>query len=39
MIDRFWKEFEKGLFIHTHKTFGKKEGEEEEERGTEDRIE
>lgn len=22
-IDRFWKEFEKGPFIHTHKTIGK----------------
>lgn len=41
MIDGFWKEFERGLFIHTHKTIGKgrKKGEEEEEeeRAKEDR--
>lgn len=42
MIDGFWKEFERGSFIYTHKTIGKgrKNGEEEEEeRGKEDRIE
>lgn len=35
MIDRFWKDFERGLFIHTHKTIGKgrKKEEKKAERG------
>lgn len=33
MIDGFWKEFERGLFIHTHKTIGKGRKKEEKKKG------
>lgn len=44
MIDRFWKEFERGPFIHIvrhqlSKTIGKGRKKGEEERRKEDRIE
>lgn len=39
MIDRIWKEFGRGPFIHTHMTIGKgrKSEKKKEERGKEDR--